>query len=277
MSRLASATAAVEDLITYRLDQQIRYEYEQPVVDLHQRLVVVPRLSHVAQRRLAWTLDVDGAEGIDRRVGGDRFGNTIVEIAGRQVSTAVSFTLAATVAVGSTAIDSSTIAHELFLSPTRLTQPSDEIRELARAGVHDPAAICAAVHGALRYEWGATGVRTTAADALSGGVGVCQDFAHVMVAASRAAGIPARYVSGHLTGEGGTHAWVEVLTPSDSNWVATAWDPTHDRRVDSRYVTVAFGRDYADVAPMSGTYRGAGATNRLSTVKTLSALGTAAA
>jgi transglutaminase-like putative cysteine protease len=78
-----------------------------------------------------------------------------------------------------------------------------------------------------------------------------------MVTLCRLAGMPARYVSGHLLGEGGSHAWVEVLVP-DANRsrsrVARAFDPTERDRTGSRHLTVAVGRDYADVAPMSGTY-----------------------
>jgi transglutaminase-like putative cysteine protease len=81
------------------------------------------------------------------------------------------------------------------------------------------------------------------------------------------AGIPARYVSGHLLGEGGSHAWVEVLRPSGRHWVAEGWDPTHDRRTDDAYITVAVGRDYADVAPLSGTYDGTGVEGTLTVSK----------
>jgi transglutaminase-like putative cysteine protease len=76
-----------------------------------------------------------------------------------------------------------------------------------------------------------------------------------MLALCRLLGIPARYVSGHLAGEGGTHAWVEVLVPGrDQSVEVLSWDPTHDRRTDLNYLTVAVGRDYRDVAPVSGTY-----------------------
>ena len=102
-------------------------------------------------------------------------------------------------------------------------------------------------------------VATTAAEAWAGGVGVCQDYAHCMLALARLCGLSARYVSGHLLGEGGTHAWVEVLVPHPREPEASravAFDPTHVRRAGLRYVTVAVGRDYADVAPTSGTYEG---------------------
>jgi transglutaminase-like putative cysteine protease len=122
----------------------------------------------------------------------------------------------------------------------------------------------------MAYEWGITGVHTTAAEAVAGGIGVCQDYAHVMIAACRAVGLPARYVSGHLLGEGGSHAWVEVLRREPGrkgSWVVEAWDPTHDRPAERGYITVAVGRDYADVAPMSGCYDGSGVRSTLDVTK----------
>src|SRR4029453_13301675 len=112
------------------------------------------------------------------------------------------------------------------------------------------------VHATLTYQHGATNVRTTAAEALAAGRGVCQDAAHIMVALCRAAQLPARYVSGHLLGQGGTHAWVEVIVPHHEAAMAVPFDPSHNRRTDNGYVTVAVGRDYADVAPTSGSYVG---------------------
>ena len=87
----------------------------------------------------------------------------------------------------------------------------------------------------------------------------CQDAAHLMLALCRAAGLPARYVSGHLIGQGGTHAWVEVIVPRGPAAEAVAFDPCHGRRAGAGYLTVATGRDYRDVPPTSGTYLGAAA------------------
>ncbi|MDQ2740696.1 MAG: transglutaminase family protein, partial [Chloroflexota bacterium] len=114
------------------------------------------------------------------------------------------------------------------------------------------------VYGAFRYESNITDVSTTAGEALALGMGVCQDYAHIMLTLCRLCGLPARYVSGHLLGEGGTHAWLEVLLPDPldpASLVAWPFDPTHDRLAGPSYVTVAVGRDYADVAPTSGTFK----------------------
>jgi len=122
---------------------------------------------------------------------------------------------------------------------------------------------------AITYQIGVTGVQTPAAMALHLGKGVCQDYAHMMLTVLRLVGIPARYVSGHLLGEGAPHAWVEALV-EDANDLGVpeviAFDPTHHRRAGLNYITVAVGRDYADVAPTSGTFIGP-ASGRLSASK----------
>ena len=128
------------------------------------------------------------------------------------------------------------------------------------------------VYQSLTYRHDVTGVRTTAAEALEGGAGVCQDYAHLMLALCRASGLPSRYVSGHLLGQGGTHAWVEVLLPArdgSGDAIAHAFDPTHASRGGLGYVTVAVGADYSDVAPTSGTYL-SGARGRLTASKRVS-------
>ena len=106
-------------------------------------------------------------------------------------------------------------------------------------------------------------MRTSALQAWELGQGVCQDIAHVTLAMLRAAGVPARYVSGYLhpqpdavLGEvvvGESHAWVEA-------WLGGWWpfDPTNDQPVGLRHVTVARGRDYGDVPPLKGVYAGGG-------------------
>jgi transglutaminase-like putative cysteine protease len=110
------------------------------------------------------------------------------------------------------------------------------------------------VYAAMSYGAGATTVETTAAEALAIGQGLCQDYAHIMLAMCRCAGLAARYVSGHMLGEGGSHAWVEVLLPDGESYRAVAFDPTNHRRITPSYITIATGRDYRDVAPTAGTY-----------------------
>ena len=109
------------------------------------------------------------------------------------------------------------------------------------------------MRGRLRYQKAVTGVETTAAQALSRGEGVCQDFAHAALGLLRAKQIPARYVGGYqFLGDGAEHephAWIEVWHPGGT-WVG--FDPTTGNPVDERYVRVAVGRDYSDAAPVRG-------------------------
>ncbi|HET7399691.1 MAG TPA: transglutaminase family protein [Intrasporangium sp.] len=115
----------------------------------------------------------------------------------------------------------------------------------------------------LTYRPGATGVRTTAAEAWEARTGVCQDFAHITAALLRRAGVPARYVSGYLhpspqpavglTAVGESHAWVEAWVGA---WLAV--DPTNGAPVHERHVLVGRGRDYRDVSPLRGIFAGQG-------------------
>jgi transglutaminase-like putative cysteine protease len=127
-------------------------------------------------------------------------------------------------------------------------------------------ALMTRVHERMRYKPHSTDVATNALQALAKGQGVCQDFAHLMIGALRSLGLAARYVSGYLlthppagqprlVGADASHAWVAVWCPLHG-WVAL--DPTNDVAVGQDHVTLAWGRDYADVAPLRGVIRGGG-------------------
>jgi transglutaminase-like putative cysteine protease len=238
------------------LEQDIRYEYTAPISQLRQRLIVIPPPVHGPQRRNDWSLTVTGVDASARRTRTDRFGNVVVDLGADRVERWIQFAVAAAVERVTTDDVHTVAVDPRFLRPTPLTMADDHIRDLVTPGA-GPAAICARASRSLTYEWGVTDVATSAADAIRGGQGVCQDFAHIMIALCRAAGVSARYVSGHLVGEGGSHAWVEALLPHPAHpgqWVVEAWDPTHDRPAGDGYLTVAVGRDYADVAPLSGSF-----------------------
>lgn len=116
------------------------------------------------------------------------------------------------------------------------------------------------IHDHIRYQRGATSVRTTAADVLAAMRGVCQDQTHLGLAMLRALGIPARYVSGLLTAQAGeTHAWLEFRHPQ-LGWLPA--DPTRGALIDnpSDYIKFAVGRDYSEAQPVSGSFvsRGSG-------------------
>ncbi|MBA3654193.1 MAG: transglutaminase family protein [Actinobacteria bacterium] len=159
-----------------------------------------------------------------------------------------------------------------FLAPSAYVPAGDGISdvadELRRQATPDAAvtAVVAWVSDALVYQPGATSVQTTALEALRGGRGVCQDFAHLSLAALRAAGIPSRYASGYFystpdaaIGEamiGESHAWVEA-------WTGSWWgiDPTNGVLAGERHVLVGRGRDYSDVPPLKGIFTGGRSTS----------------
>ena len=252
---------------SYLVRQSFRYEYPEPICDLNHRLVVIPPERFGDQRRLRHELSVD-LEGVrleDRR---DRFGNVVVEVFASRVSDVIEFT--AEVAVERRSEEPNRLADGwlaggYLLEPSRLTAADDRIRGAAEQlassaewGLPLADRINDWVYQSMTYRYGITGVRTSAAEALALGAGVCQDYAHVMLAICHVCGLPARYVSGHLLGQGGTHAWVEVVLPTGDGTgdaVASAFDPTHASRGGLGYVTIAVGADYSDVAPTSGSYR----------------------
>ncbi|HVD01676.1 MAG TPA: transglutaminase family protein [Candidatus Dormibacteraeota bacterium] len=251
---------------SYLLEQTFRYEYPSPIRDLAHRLVVIPPERFGDQVRLDHRLLVAACgASVEDRV--DRFGNFVHAVFAPVVRDCVEFT--ASVRLERWAGQPHRLAdgwlHDGYLlEPTALTVPDRRIHEAAaqlcaRAswGLELAEAINDWVYQSMTYNYGSTGVRTSAAEALALGHGVCQDYAHLMLSLCRACSLPARYVSGHLVGEGGTHAWVEVVLPAgDGTGEAIAWtfDPTHASRGGLNYVTVAVGGDYSDVAPTSGTY-----------------------
>jgi transglutaminase-like putative cysteine protease len=254
--------------IRYVIHQQLRYEYPGPIYDLEQRLMILPPKEHGNQQRIDYRFEVAA---IDYKMvrQNDSFGNEEMILTIPTVEQAVDFEAWIVVERSTTAIHhlvpASWLNDARLLEPSRLTQPDDALRQAAitlqNSGKHGPALadhINEWVYEALTYEHGKTDIHTTAAEALALGRGVCQDYAQIMLALCRLSDLPARYVSGHMLGEGGTHAWIEVLFPVPGRPEAAmviAFDPTHSRRASMSYLTVAVGRDYYDVAPTSGTYR----------------------
>ncbi len=159
-----------------------------------------------------------------------------------------------------------------LVQPSRLARPSPALeafvrRERLQPG-EDPMATMQCLSDSIRnrfdYRPGSTSADSPIEHVLESGRGVCQDFAHVMIAIARSWGVPSRYVSGYLHTSGdpggqtaatGSHAWVECRLPG-AGWVG--FDPTNPAGGDGRHIRVATGRDYADVSPTSGVFRGNG-------------------
>lgn len=248
----------------YWMYQRFQYRYPGAIRELRQRLMVVPGDHYGDQRLCAFDLRVS-TPGASTSTTYDEFGNRVFLVYAPAAESEVTFE---TRMVVERDLDAepwprlSVAEAARYRAPTALTTADARLTAVAAqlASSHtDPEALAAAasawVSGAMRYGAGATQVHTTAAKALAIGQGLCQDYAHILLALCRAARLPARYISGHMLGEGGSHAWVEALVPDPQGRLrAVAFDPTNDRRTTPAYITVAIGRDYADVAPTSGSF-----------------------
>ncbi|MBO0344222.1 transglutaminase family protein [Roseibium sp. CAU 1637] len=161
-----------------------------------------------------------------------------------------------------------------FLSPS-LRVPLDEIFTTYARKVVSPVmsaqqaiiSVGQALHQDMTFDARATDVNTPVLDAFQRRKGVCQDFSHMMIACLRGIGIPAGYVSGYLRtkppegaerleGADAMHAWVRAWCGREAGWIE--YDPTNALIVEQDHIVVAYGRDYADVAPVKGVLRSAG-------------------
>lgn len=277
----------------YDVGLTIAYVYDAPAVAGRHLLRLVPAELPGAQRRISAWLEVtpDPAERRDFR---DFFGNDAAEVAFREAHCEIAFRVSARVErlARPPALDISPdlarLAAEIaawrglqpasphhFLGASPRVAPAPEIAAWARAAAPQGAtafatvrAIGEAVHREFAYDPEATTVETPPAEAFARRRGVCQDFAQVMIAALRSLGVPAGYVSGflrtspppgqpRLEGADAMHAWVRAWCGVESGWVE--YDPTNALVVGADHIEVARGRDYADVAPVAGVLRTAGA------------------
>lgn len=240
-----------------------RYSYSQPTKYSILALRLTPR-SFQGQRVVEWRVTAPGIEAA--KPFRDGFGN-VVHLASCSEQHDESLVIAKGVVETS---DCSGVVQGLtdpapltiYLRHTEKTTADDDIRALARSagdisirGMHR---LMHAVRDAIDYMTGTTSSATTAADALKQGVGVCQDHAHVFIAAARSLGIPARYVSGYLfCGDTepaeANHAWAEAWLP-DLGWVG--FDPANGICPTDHYVRLASGLDSSFAAPIRGMRHG---------------------
>jgi transglutaminase-like putative cysteine protease len=163
-------------------------------------------------------------------------------------------------------------ASYIFASP--IAAPEPEIAAWASGFLDDGMPVMDAgralmreIHRQFVFDAGATYPDTAPIEAFHQRRGVCQDFTHVMIVAARAQGIPAAYVSGYLrtqpplgrermVGVDAMHAWVNLWCGEELGWIG--FDPTNDMLADTDHIFIGMGRDYSDVAPLDGTFRGGG-------------------
>lgn len=251
----------------YLVHQYFRYDYPGPVNDLQQRLMILPADYYGDQRQLDHRLTVSNttAEIVQQS---DEFGNTEINISVPFINRTINFEAWILIErkAGQNAhyVPVGRLTDERNTRPSRLTQPDEALRKIAaelkaggKQGLELVEYINEWIYQTMSYAHDVTDIHTTAAQALALRQGVCQDYAHIMIALCQLCGIATRYVSGHLLGEGGTHAWVEIILPVENQpdlARVIAFDPTHGSRAGINYVTIACGRDYYDVAPTSGTF-----------------------
>ena len=270
----------------YRVVHRTAYTYDLPVTTSYGRGCLRPRPQH-SQTLLEHTLTIDPVPQITDETR-DLFGNythyleihteherfevvkeSVLDVEWPEVDLDMldEYTVADAAAALRQDTSLDPVEHALYTLPSAHVQLSEEVRRFAELAIpagrplgEAIASLYHQIYSDFTYTKGATTVNSTLSELLTTKAGVCQDFAHLAVACFRAAGLPARYVSGYiettpppgkpkLAGSDATHAWVSVFTPR-AGWVDV--DPTNDHLADSRYIVTAWGRDFRDVSPLRG-------------------------
>jgi transglutaminase-like putative cysteine protease len=270
----------------FRIRHTTRYAYDQPAFDSRNELRVCPTDTR-DQKRLAFRLQVTPpASIVEHR---DEFGNLAHSVAvaeSHQELTIVAESIVDRVELAPDRGPHTTFSEYLgddvartqqyaeFLRESRYVPFSSRLRKFfwsARPSMEEDLTdyterMISYVRDQFGYDRGTTHVHSTVDDILTAGGGVCQDFAHLNIGLLRLAGLPTRYVSGYVAPkipgdsngspiELASHAWIEVMLPS-VGWIG--FDPTYKSRSTAHHISVAVGRDYSDVAPVSGSYKSAG-------------------
>jgi transglutaminase-like putative cysteine protease len=241
------------------------YRYDEPVKYTAQTLRLTPRREG-AQRVLSWVIRAPGR----RTEQVDAHGNITHLLTVEQPHREIEIDVRGVVEMAGdeefVRFDG-TLSPLAYLAPTPLTAASAPMAALAREHLAGPGslrerlyALARGVCAAVRYMPGTTSVEDAAAEAFARGQGVCQDQAHVFIGCCRAAGVPARYVSGYLCSVDGSdsasHAWVDAWLPEQQGWLSI--DVTHLGPMGPKHCRLAVGRDYLDAAPVRGVRRGGG-------------------
>lgn len=288
----------------YDVRLRLSYAYQRPVGDAHHLVRVQPRelpgIQHVEDVRVR----IDPAPS-ERTQFDDYFGNPVLSIALRPPHRALEVEMRAHVRVerdGQSQLDLSpdpaglqaelaglrTLAPDApwhFLPASARAPLLARLTDYARASARSASSVYALVqdlglrlHGDFAYDPDATEVDTPAGEAFDMRAGVCQDFSHIMIAGLRGLGIPAGYVSGflrtvppqgrpRLEGADATHAWVRAWCGVQMGW--REFDPTNGIAAGDDHITIAYGRDYADVSPIAGVLKTTGAQTAAQAVDVL--------
>jgi transglutaminase-like putative cysteine protease len=275
----------------YDVTLSVRYAYDLPASAARMHLHMMPA-SSAAQRLITGVLDVDPKPDFrcDRV---DFFGNAVTELAYNAPIDAVEFKfvgrlqrhelsrgLDLSCALQALPRDMSEVtslasdAPHHFLGASERVAPAPSITDFARevtrldqSTLTVVESISSALHAEITFDPTATDVTTDPVEAFANRRGVCQDISHIMIAALRGIGVPAGYVSGflrteppegeaRLAGADAMHAWVRAWCGQEMGWIEI--DPTNDMRAGPDHISVAIGRDYADVAPVKGALRSSG-------------------
>ena len=271
---------------------ETHYLYESPVLVSHQLLHLTPRVLE-RQSFAAHRIDIDPVPS-EYDVGTDYFGNPVTRALFAMPHTALSVRASSQATIVPRAADPlatpstpwqqvrdrlSSLDDPPLLEPTEFIFESQYVEIFgalaeyaapsfpAGAGILQASAdLMRRIHADFVFDDAATVVATPLREVLKLQRGVCQDFAHLMIGALRALGLPARYVSGYiltspppgyprLVGADASHAWVSVYDPA-AGWID--FDPTNACLIDDEHVTIAWGRDFGDVTPMRGVILGGG-------------------
>ena len=286
---MSVAAMPVRPAERYSVEHETRYTYRVPVSQSWQLAHLTPA-TLPWQRVLAHELAIEPSpdERHERR---DAFGNRVTHFGVHGPHPLLRVRMTCEVEIGDRADAAAapafaweTVRESLHdepaqdvLRPARMAEPSTLVPRSVAARAYAAASFASGrdwfdavtelmrrIHREFEFEPGTTTVTTSVDEVLAQRSGVCQDFAHVMIACLRSHGLPARYVSGYLLtqpppgrprllGADVSHAWVAVYSPQHG-WVE--FDPTNDQLADHRYITLASGGDFADVVPLRGVILG---------------------
>ncbi|KQU98735.1 transglutaminase [Mesorhizobium sp. Root102] len=274
----------------YDIRLHLHYDYAAAAGGGRHQIHVLPSTISGVQRVIAASLSFAPAPN-ERSDFSDFFGNNVTSIAFRDAHDALDIRMSARISVSrpepglDVSPDIGRLRQELaavrslapdaphhFLTASTHAGIDAAITTYARDSIAGSAAgtamnLCNRIHRDFTYDGEATTVRTRASDAFKLKRGVCQDFSHIMIAGLRGLGIPAGYVSGflrtippkgkpRLEGADAMHAWVKVWCGRDAGW--QEFDPTNGMRASNDHITVGYGRDYSDVAPIVGVLKTTG-------------------